>query len=386
MKNLLGILYGAVFGIANIIPGVSGGTMLVTFGCYDQVCGALALDIKAIKKNLKFLIFFAIGAAFGIVGFSNVITLLFDSFPTETHMFFIGLIVGSIPLIIRNATVKEKFKPVCAVPFVIALALVVGLAVLEKVSDDPAPVTVTERDDGSFTVIFKNNSDKDIDSWRLEFEDKEPDYAAVGDGAALEYKESFFGKLFGKTPKTIITPQNKLLSEVQPNGGLEKDTSGELKAGESFSFDINTKGEAFTLEAKYSYKITPIFIITILLASFAAAVAMIIPGVSGSFIMVLLGTYATVINAVKDFNFVILLPSAAGILLGLVLGAKLIRALLKKHRLIVFSAILGLCAGSLYTILPEGFGLNTDTAIGAAAFISGGALSFFIGKNTETEE
>ena len=112
MKNLLGILYGAVFGIANVIPGVSGGTMLVAFGCYDKVCGALALDFKEIRKNIKFLIFFAIGAALGIVGFSNIITWFFENFPTETYMFFIGLILGSIPLIIRNATVKEKFKPV----------------------------------------------------------------------------------------------------------------------------------------------------------------------------------------------------------------------------------------------------------------------------------
>lgn len=386
MKNLLGILYGAVFGIANIIPGVSGGTMLVTFGCYDQVCGALALDIKAIKKHLKFLIFFAIGAAFGIVGFSNVITLLFDNFPTETYMFFIGLIVGSIPLIIRNATVKEKFKPLCAVPFLIALALVVGLSVMEQFSEDPAPLTVTEGEKGIYIVTFTNNSDKDIDSWWLEFEGKQPDQISVGNGAALDYKESFFGKLFGKAPETIITPQKNKFLEVKSDSGLEEDTSGELKAGESFSFSIYTGGEAFTLEPKYSYKITPGLILTIILASLAAAVAMIIPGVSGSFIMVLLGTYATVISAVKDFNFAILLPAAGGILLGLVFGAKLIRVLLKKHRLIVFSAILGLCAGSLYAILPEGFGFNIDTAIGVAAMLSGGALSFFIGKNTETEE
>ena len=51
MKNLLGILYGAVFGIANVIPGVSGGTMLVAFGCYDKVCGALALDFKEIWNS-----------------------------------------------------------------------------------------------------------------------------------------------------------------------------------------------------------------------------------------------------------------------------------------------------------------------------------------------
>ena len=62
MSNFLGIVFGLVFGIANIIPGVSGGTMLVTCGCYDKVCGALALDFKEIKKNITFLVFLALSA------------------------------------------------------------------------------------------------------------------------------------------------------------------------------------------------------------------------------------------------------------------------------------------------------------------------------------
>lgn len=382
MKNLLGILYGAVFGIANIIPGVSGGTMLVTFGCYDQVCGALALDIKEIKKNFKFLIFFAVGAAFGIVGFSNVITLLFDNFPTQTYMFFIGLVLGSIPLILRNATVKEKFNPICAVPFIIALALVIGLSVAEKFSDDPAPVTVTETDTSDvYEVTFTNNSNQVISEWWIE---PEWDYDNTNGGplawhtasknVELVRKQSFFDKLFGKPGDEIIVPRTS--DEVGESG---------LEPGEAFTFSFYAT-EPFILMPKYSYTVTPLFIATIVLASFAAAVAMIIPGVSGSFIMVLLGTYATVVGAVKDFNFVILIPAAIGILLGLVLGAKLIRALLKKHRLMVFSAILGLCAGSLYAILPEGFGLNVDTAIGVLTFAAGGALSFFIGKNTKVED
>ena len=377
MKNLLGILYGAVFGIANIIPGVSGGTMLVTFGCYDQVCGALALDIKEIKRNFRFLIFFAIGAAFGIVGFSNVIILLFDKFPTETYMFFIGLIVGSVPLIIRNATVKEKFKPVCAVPFLIALGLVVGLAALENGSADPAPVEVKKSGEPyCYDITFTNNSGQTIKDWWLEQEwdwnDPESGvmaFEAKDESVNVTMKQGFTDKLFGKAGDMVIVPTG--------------DT--EIKPGESVSFSVFAT-QKFILTPKYSYTVTLLFIVKIVLASFAAAVAMIIPGVSGSFIMVLLGTYSTVVSAVKDFNFVILIPAAIGILLGLVLGARLIRALLKKHRLMVFSAILGLCAGSLYAILPEGFGLNIDTAVGAAAFIAGGALSFFIGKNTETEE
>lgn len=382
MKNLLGILHGIVFGVANVIPGVSGGTMLVAFGCYDKVCGALALYFKEIKRNIKYLIFFAVGAALGIVGFSNIITLLFEKFPTQTYMFFIGLILGSIPLIIRNATVKEKFKPICAVPFLAAIALVVGLAVLENNSAEPMPITITNDQTGTvYEVTVKNNSNQTVEEWWIE---PEWDYDNANGilawttnsrNVVLERKQGFLDKLLGKAGTEIIRP----VSDADGESGKK------LNPGEEFTFTFIST-EPFILTPKYSYTVTFPFIITILLASFAAAVAMIIPGVSGSFIMVLLGTYATVINAVKEFNFAILIPTAVGVLLGLVFGAKLIRMLLKKYRLIVFSAILGMCAGSLYAILPEGFGFNTDTLIGAFTFIIGGLISFIVGKNTKVEE
>ena len=276
MQYILAVLYGLVFGIANIIPGVSGGTMLVVFGCYDKVCGALSLNLKEIKKNIVFLIFFGIGFAVGLLGFAMVISWLLDNFPTELYMFFIGLIAGSAPLIIRNATVKEKFRPVCAIPFVISLGLVVWLAMLEKSG------TVTAAADAEGMTAF------------LLF---------------------FFAGLI-------------------------------------------------------------------------AAVAMIIPGVSGSFIMVLLGTYKTVIDSIhlNSLNFAVLIPTGIGVLLGLVFGARLITFLMKKFRLMVFSAILGLVVGSIYAIFPTGFGLNSDTLIGAAALILGFFIAFIVGKNTKDEE
>ena len=382
MKNLLGILHGIVFGIANVIPGVSGGTMLVAFGCYDKVCGALALDFKEIKRNIRYLIFFGIGAALGVVGFSNIITWLFEKFPTQTYMFFIGLILGSIPLIIRNATVKEKFKPICALPFLVALGLVVALGVLENNSTDPMPITVKETDTPYvYEVTVTNNSSQTVYEWWLE---PEWDYEN-GSGGIMEWwtesgnaemvtEQGLTDKLLGKSGNYIIIPN-----------ALPASDEAQLKPGETFTFSFYAT-DNFILTPKYSYTVTFPFIITIVLASFAAAVAMIIPGVSGSFIMVLLGTYATVISAVKDFRFSILIPTAVGVLLGLVFGAKLIRLLLKKHRLMVFSAILGMCAGSLYAILPEGFGLNIDTLIGVFALAIGGFISFIVGKNTKVEE
>ena len=373
MGNVLGILYGIIFGVANIIPGVSGGTMLVTCGCYDKVCGALALDIKEIKRNLKFLIFFAVGAVLGIVGFSNVISLLFEKFPTPTYMFFMGLILGSVPLIVRNATVKEKFRPICAVPFVIDIALVVGLAVLEGGSEEQAVIDVAAGS-GSYTVTFTNNSGQDMESWSLELEEGEitsvnsQNVEFVYRGGKTEAILSLFGIKSEGSPNTIVHVGDQT-----------------LKNGDTVTFSVTAETEP-VFSADYSVKVTFGFILTILLASVAAAVAMIIPGVSGSFIMVLLGTYATVISAVRDFNFAVLIPVAIGVVVGLVFGARLIRFLLKKFRLMVFSAILGLCAGSLYAILPAGFGLNIETAIGFAALIAGAALSLIVGKYTKTEE
>lgn len=362
MGNVLGIVFGLIFGIANIIPGVSGGTMLVTCGCYDKVCGALALDFKEIKKNLKFLIFFGVGAIIGIIGFSNIITLLFDKFPTQTYMFFIGLIIGSVPLIVRNATVKEKFRPICLVPFILALALVVGLAVLEQYSEDPAPVTVSESaENGAYTVTFTNNSDKTVKSWTMEIKNKNIDLGECSENVELAGKEA-------SEPNKIIPSD---AHEVLPR--------------QSVTFTVKAS-EKPVLKLKYSYTVTAGLVFAIIGASFLAAMAMIIPGVSGSFIMVLLGTYATVISAIKDFNFAVLIPTAIGVILGLVLGARLIRLMLKKHRLMVFSLILGLCAGSLYAILPEGFGLNLSTAAGIVTLALGFALSFIVGKHTKIEE
>ncbi len=76
---------------------------------YDKVVDVLTLKLSAIKKNIRFIVFFGIGAVIGILGFSFVITWLFDdNFPVATNMFFMGLIIGSIPLIYRNMTVGGR--------------------------------------------------------------------------------------------------------------------------------------------------------------------------------------------------------------------------------------------------------------------------------------
>lgn len=381
MQNLLAVLYGLVFGIANVIPGVSGGTMLVVFGCYDKVCGALTLNLKEIKKNIVFLIFFGIGAVLGIVGFAFVVTWLFENFPTQTNMFFMGLIIGSVPLIIRNATVKDKFRPTCIVPFIIGLAAVVGLAVAENwsVENDTNTCVAGFRTENGITIVeMHNNTDRTVKNWEIVFEDEA---GVVLDGkvtgARAEYNASTIEKIqsllgFQMEPQVANCFRSNPDTVIEPNSSYIFTYEGELTA-------VGTK---FSV----SYKMDVPFFLTMMAALFIAAIAMIIPGVSGSFVMLTLGVYTTVIGAVKDLDFAIIIPCAIGAVIGLVVGARLITWLMKKYSLMTYSAILGLVAGSIYVILPAGFGLNIATLVGFICLAVGAFIAYIVGKNTKVGE
>ena len=351
ISHLLNIVYGIVFGVANVIPGVSGGTMMVVFGVYDKVVDVLTLKLSAIKKNIKFIVFFGIGAVIGILGFSFVITWLFDNFPVATNMFFMGLIIGSIPLIYRNMTVGgRKITPKCLFAFIPALAQNESFTV--NAVHNAADCTVTITNNGSYDI--KSN-------WQLKVNGK-----VEGELTGCVVKKS-------SADTTVLTGTE--------NSAIAKGESITLTLPESTDID-SIQTDSFT----YTYKMNPVLFITLLLGVTVAAVAMIIPGVSGSFVMVLLGLYTTVIGAIKSLDFMILIPTAIGVFIGIVFGAKLISALMKRYSLLVYSAIMGLVIGSLYAVFPDGFGFNLETLAGVAALVVGGAIAVLVGKNTEVEE
>ena len=364
---------GLAFGIANVIPGVSGGTMLVVFGIYDKLTEAIS-GIKTIFKNIGFLIAFCLGAGAGILGFAYVITWLFEQFGVQTNMFFIGLILGSVPLIVRTATETEKVKPLCIVPFVLGLAAVVGLTMLERTSTTES-YSMTESINGETTTIsIINNSDRAIESWSIEIENGGCfDVGYDITGAEVSVNVSTFDKIkqiFGAS----VSDQFNLITSIK---GVE------IAPSEMYCFSYSNAEADFTIDdmsLSVSYKIDVIFFMTMLVALFIAAVAMIIPGVSGSFVMILLGVYSTVIAALKDFNLMIIIPCAIGAILGIMLGAKLISTLLKKYSLIVYSLIMGLVIGSVYAILPQGFGFNLETGYGFVTLFSGVLVSVLIDK------
>ena len=81
MQFIKNMAKGAVIGIANIIPGVSGGTMAVTMGIYDKLIYCLTHLFKEFKKSMKFLIPILLGAAVALVAGSFGIEFLFRKFP-----------------------------------------------------------------------------------------------------------------------------------------------------------------------------------------------------------------------------------------------------------------------------------------------------------------
>lgn len=282
MKLVKDIFKGVLIGIANIIPGVSGGTMAVSMGIYDKMIYAINNIRKQFKKSIQFLLPYIIGAVIGIAILSVIIEMLFDRRPLETSLGFIGLIVGGIPVLLKK--VKNKgFKASYAISFIFFFVLIIGLQLLQG---------------NEGTAVVLNTS-----------------------------------------PKMMLI----------------------------------------------------LFLIGII-----ASATMVIPGVSGSMILMLLGFYQPIIDmisqcvtALKDFdltvifkNGIILLPFAIGVLLGIVIIAKLITFLFEKFETVTFYGIIGLVAASPFAVLMNS-GVRSPKAsniiIGIIVCAAGIAVTYFLG-------
>ena len=97
-----------ILGVANVIPGVSGGTMAVVFNIYDRLISVITLNVKKIVSEWKFILPLVAGIVLGVILFSKVITFLFQNYPVQTNWFFIGIILGSIPMILKRMLVAGK--------------------------------------------------------------------------------------------------------------------------------------------------------------------------------------------------------------------------------------------------------------------------------------
>ncbi len=134
------ILQGIAVGISNIIPGVSGGTMMVAMGLYDKLIHAITHLKKEFKQSLKLLIPIFLGAGIAVVLLSRLFEFLLADYPIPTNFAFCGLIAGSLPFILRKVE-GHKISIGKMIPFFIFFAIVILMALLGETSGDAADVS-----------------------------------------------------------------------------------------------------------------------------------------------------------------------------------------------------------------------------------------------------
>lgn len=129
MQFLKDMCKGAVIGIANIIPGVSGGTMAVSMGIYDRLIHCITHLFKEFKKSVLFLIPIILGAAAALAASAFGLEYLFGNYPVPTNLFFIGLILGGLPAMCKKVK-GNKVKAGHVAAFLLFFVLVTGFALI----------------------------------------------------------------------------------------------------------------------------------------------------------------------------------------------------------------------------------------------------------------
>lgn len=120
-------------------------------------------------------------------------------------------------------------------------------------------------------------------------------------------------------------------------------------------------------------------IILLFVSGFLAASAMILPGISGSFILVLIGVYNPIIIAVSELNILVLIPFGIGVVAGFLCMVKIVEYLLKRFTTQTYMAIFGLVTGSLVSLFP-GFEFSLRQVVCVLMLFIGFGISYYIGK------
>ena len=132
MNFLSDCLKGIAIGAGAILPGISSGVFCVIFGIYEKLLDSILNFFSDVKNNFKFLFPIFIGVVLGIVLFGNVLNYCLYKFPIQTKSIFIGLILGSIPALIKEVNNKEKFRFSNLIYFLLALFIGIACIFLES--------------------------------------------------------------------------------------------------------------------------------------------------------------------------------------------------------------------------------------------------------------
>ena len=128
-NNIIVALKGFIIGSTMLVPGVSGGTMAMILGIYEDLIKSISHFLKAKFSSLIFLGLFCAGALTGMFLFSNSILSVMEKFPMISTYFFLGAVLGGIPCILKESGVQKVTIP-AAVHVAIGAVMVMGIELL----------------------------------------------------------------------------------------------------------------------------------------------------------------------------------------------------------------------------------------------------------------
>lgn len=237
MNFVKNFFIGISIGSGAILPGISSGVLCVVFGIYEKLLDSILGFFKNIKENIKFLLPIFLGIFIGILIFSNILNYLLYAYPLQTKSTFVGLILTTIPSLLKDINKKYKFR--LRYILYLILSMLIGI----------------------FTVILEKN------------------------------------------------------------------------------FVANTYDEF-----NYFY---------LILCGFLMSIGIVVPGVSSTIILMLLGVYSAYLTSISSLYFPILLPMGIGLIIGSFIFMKFTKICLDKFYAETFYTIIGFTLGSILVIWPD---------------------------------
>ncbi len=303
---------GFAMGSADIVPGVSGGTMAFILGIYETLINAIkSFNLTAMQIALKFdvqklldyipfrfLIALGLGILAAIFMLSSLLHDLLNEQPTFLFAFFAGLIVASIVAI----GVKVQWTPQA-----IAAVTVTTVAAFFLVGINAPEGTTVEQ------LVDALRHDEDTTQLQADL--------------ILELENAGYGDAENQV--------NTLVSGVQ--------------AEDDVTALENEMVEFIEENAEYEAS-DPV---TLFFSGMVAICAMILPGVSGSFLLLVMNQYEAVLGAVKNLDILSLMAVAAGAAIGIAAFSRVISWLLKNYENVTVAGLVGFMIGAMRLIWDE---------------------------------
>ncbi len=357
-------LKGMCMGFADVIPGVSGGTLALILGIYKEFVDTLrglhvrwlplALrwlkngrkpeDFDALKQslatlNLPFLITLVAGIATAIVVGSTFIPYLIENHPVPTRAFFFGLILASVYVPVRMIRAENKGAGALVAALIMA---VLGAGFGFWVTN---PSNAYEGARESFTLQAEGESLKDLARRGPTSQTLEQIYWA-------DENQPLRDAVMASTPDVATE-----LVALRDAAGKEVMDKKALKARSEPYKEVMVPAS------------TPVVLVRpalwfIAIAGAIAICAMILPGISGSYILLIFGVYFFILNALKGtlsllasgqvpaMHIVYLGVFIASMVVGILSFARLLSYLLDRHLAPTLGALVGLMLGCLRGIWP----------------------------------